>query len=145
MTDEGWGSERRSAIMRAVRREHTAPELTARRVLHGLGYRYRLHCRDLPGSPDIVFPSRRKVIFVHGCFWHRHPSCRKASTPSTRRDFWETKFDQNVERDIRKEIQLLVAGWEVLVIWECETKNLDQLSKTLTAFLGPSNKAAVEL
>ena len=126
----------RSALMSRIHGKDTKPELVVRRLVHGLGYRFRLHRRELPGSPDLVFLSRRKVIFVHGCFWHRHPGCKKASTPSTRRSFWETKFDQNVERDIRKEVQLMELGWEVLLIWECETRDVVQLTATLRKFLG---------
>ncbi len=125
----------RSALMARIRGKDTKPELVVRRLVHAMGYRYRLHRRDLPGSPDLVFKSRRKVVFVHGCFWHRHPGCKKASTPSTRREFWQEKFDQNVERDVRKEIQLMAAGWAVLVIWECQTKDAERLTATLRHFL----------
>jgi DNA mismatch endonuclease (patch repair protein) len=123
--------------MSRIRGKDTKPELVVRRLAHALGYRYRLHRKDLPGRPDLVFPGRRKVVFVHGCFWHRHPGCRKASTPSTRREFWETKFAQNVERDARKEAELRAAGWEVLVIWECETRDSAAVAKRLREFLGP--------
>lgn len=132
----------RSALMARIRGKDTKPEMIVRRLAHGLGYRYGLHRKGLPGSPDLVFPSRRKVVFVHGCFWHRHPGCRKASTPGTRREFWEAKFERNVERDIRKEIQLMAAGWEVLVIWECETRDVERLAATLRNFLGPPGSAA---
>jgi DNA mismatch endonuclease (patch repair protein) len=130
----------RSSLMARVRAKDTKPELVVRRLAHGLGYRFRLHRRDLPGSPDLVFPSRNKVVFAHGCFWHRHPACHKASTPKTRRDFWQTKFNQNVDRDIRKEIQLMAAGWEVLVIWECETRETERLTQTISNFLGAPGK-----
>ncbi|MCJ2068896.1 very short patch repair endonuclease [Methylobacterium sp. J-030] len=126
----------RSRLMGKVRGKDTTPEIKTRKVAHAFGYRFRLHRRDLPGSPDLVFPARQKVIFVHGCFWHRHPGCRKASTPTTRRTFWQEKFDRNVERDVRKEIQLIAAGWDVLVIWECETRDVERLTKTLQEFLG---------
>ncbi|WP_279595757.1 very short patch repair endonuclease [Methylobacterium sp. J-090] len=127
----------RSALMGRIKGKDTKPEMIVRRLAHRLGYRFRLHRRDLPGSPDLVFPSRRKVVFVHGCFWHRHPGCRRASTPSTRRTFWQAKFDRNVERDIRQEIELMAAGWEVLVIWECETRDLNRLNSALINFLEP--------
>ncbi|MCJ2084301.1 very short patch repair endonuclease [Methylobacterium sp. J-090] len=123
--------------MGRIKGKDTKPEMIVRRLAHRLGYRFRLHRRDLPGSPDLVFPSRRKVVFVHGCFWHRHPGCRRASTPSTRRTFWQAKFDRNVERDIRQEIELMAAGWEVLVIWECETRDLNRLNSALINFLEP--------
>jgi DNA mismatch endonuclease (patch repair protein) len=113
----------------------TKPELTVRRLLHRLGYRYRLHRRDLPGTPDIVFVSRRKVIFVHGCFWHRHPGCKAASSPKTRTEFWERKFHDNVERDARKMAALRGLGWEPLVVWSCEIRDEKALEQKLVLFL----------
>lgn len=101
----------RSDIMRAVKRAHTAPEIVVRQALHALGLRFRLHRRDLPGSPDIVLPKLRTVVFVHGCFWHRHPDCRYATTPKSRQEYWLPKFEANVERDARKEAQLRELGW----------------------------------
>jgi DNA mismatch endonuclease (patch repair protein) len=125
----------RSAIMRAVRRSHTTPELAVRKMLHALGLRYRLHCRDLPGSPDIVLRKHRTVVFVHGCFWHRHPNCAKASVPKTRVDFWTRKFAQNIKRDARNENRLLESGWRVLTVWECETLDVTTLrDRMLTYF-----------
>lgn len=112
----------RSAHMRLVRRQHTAPELVVRKVAHSLGLRFRLHRKDLPGTPDLVFPKYRTAIFVHGCFWHRHEGCRKASTPGTRTDFWLTKFARNKERDKRNVADLEAQGWRVLIIWECQTQ-----------------------
>ena len=109
--------------MRAVRSKDTTPELAVRKLAHALGYRFRLHRRELPGSPDLVFPGRRKVVFVHGCFWHRHAGCaRGASTPATRRGFWEAKFARNVARDRRDRRRLRAAGWGVMVVWECQTR-----------------------
>ena len=108
----------RSENMRRIRGKDSAPERAVRRLLHKLGYRYRLHRRDLPGRPDIVFPTRRKVIFVHGCFWHRHPGCKFAYNPKSRLEFWSTKFRQNVERDNRATAMLMASGWAVLVVWE---------------------------
>lgn len=113
----------RSDIMRAVKRAHTKPEITVRQMLHALGLRFRLHRRDLPGSPDIILPRFQTAIFVHGCFWHRHPNCRYTTTPKTRQDYWLPKFTANVERDSRKEAQLQELGWRVLIIWECETRD----------------------
>lgn len=121
----------RGDIMRAVKRAHTGPEIVVRRALHALGLRFRLHRRDLPGSPDIVLPRFRTVVFVHGCFWHRHPGCRYASIPKTRQEYWLPKFKANVERDAKKEAQLCELGWRVLVIWECETRKPAKLEERL--------------
>ena len=121
----------RSDIMRAVKRADTAPEIIVRQVLHALGLRFRLHRRDLPGSPDIVLPRFRTVIFVHGCFWHRHPDCRYTTTPKTRQEYWLPKFAANIERDLRKEAQLQALGWRVLLVWECETKQREELTLRL--------------
>jgi DNA mismatch endonuclease (patch repair protein) len=109
--------------------------MIVRRMLHALGRRFRLHRRELPGTPDIVLPSARKAIFVHGCFWHRHEGCRKATTPKTRVEYWQEKFDRNVERDQRKERQLRDAGWDVLTIWECETRERADLARKLGDWL----------
>ena len=113
----------------------TGPELTVRRLLHGLGYRFRLHRRSLPGSPDICFPGRRKAIFVHGCFWHRHEGCRRTTTPKTRTSFWTEKFEKNVERDRGNLQDLGELGWQAIVVWECETADLSALRPRLTRFL----------
>jgi len=121
----------RSDIMRAVKRAHTRPEIVVRQALHALGLRFRLHRRDLPGSPDIVLPKFRTVVFVHGCFWHRHSDCHYATTPKSRQEYWLPKFEANVERDARKEAQLRELGWRVLVMWECETKSLEALEARL--------------
>lgn len=126
-----------SSRMAAVRGKDTKPELIVRRLAHMAGYRYRLHCRDLPGRPDIVFPSRRRVIFVHGCFWHHHTGCRRATIPQTRADYWLAKFRRNRERDRIVESRLGELGWEVLVIWECEVGNVSAVRQRLDAFLGP--------
>ena len=127
--------ERRSALMAKVRGKNTSPEMAVRRLLFGLGYRYRLHVSNLPGRPDIVFPGRRKVIFVHGCFWHRHPGCPKASTPKSRVEYWEEKFSRNVERDREAVRKLNAEGWDVLIVWECETKRAEVLKRMLVEFL----------
>ena len=113
-------SERRSWNMSRIKWQNTGPELRLRSLLHRAGFRFRLHAKDLPGRPDIVLPRYRTAIFVHGCFWHRHPGCRNASTPSTRRTFWQEKFDGNVRRDERSLSELVAAGWTVVVAWECE-------------------------
>lgn len=108
--------------MGLIRQAHTKPEVQLRKQLHRLGLRYRLHVSNLPGRPDIVLPKFRTVIFVHGCFWHRHRGCKKASSPSTNIDFWQNKFAANVRRDAIKYKSLQEAGWTVLVVWECELK-----------------------
>jgi DNA mismatch endonuclease (patch repair protein) len=110
----------RSALMARVRGRDTRPELAVRRAAHAMGFRYRLHRRELPGSPDLVFKRLRTVIFVHGCFWHRHPGCSRTTTPKTRREFWQAKFAANVERDRLAVGALEAAGWRVVVIWECQ-------------------------
>lgn len=124
--------------MSRVRGRDTKPEMLVRRSAHGMGYRYRLHRRDLPGSPDLVFPSRRKVIFVHGCFWHRHldPDCKLARLPKSKLDFWGPKLETNRERDERNVVLLEELGWDVLIIWECQTKNRGQLQARIREFLG---------
>lgn len=106
-------------MMRGIRSKNTSPEIKVRKFLHRLGFRFRLHRRELPGQPDIVLPRYRVCIFVHGCFWHRHPGCKYTSTPKTREDFWLSKFRQNVERDARNRNELLQNGWRIIEIWEC--------------------------
>lgn len=117
--------------MRRVGRANTKPELIVRSLLHSFGLRFRLHRKSLPGSPDIVLSKHHTAIFVHGCFWHRHPGCKYATTPKTRQEFWIPKFEGNVARDARKEAQLQELGWRVLIVWECETKDLVALSVRL--------------
>lgn len=112
-------SQTRSRMMARIRGKDTKPELALRRALHALGFRYRLHVKGLPGKPDIVMPKYNAVIFVHGCFWHRHRGCRHATTPLTRQDFWTAKFDNNVARDIVVRSALAKAGWRVATVWEC--------------------------
>lgn len=125
---------RRSWLMSRVRGENTTPELTVRKYLHALGFRYRLHVNELPGKPDIVFPKYRTVVFVHGCFWHRHRGCRYASMPKSNVKFWIGKFNLNVARDKRNAVALRKGGWRCLTIWGCETKlneNLDRLAERI--------------
>lgn len=131
-------SEARSRMMRGIRGKNTKPEMAVRKLAHRMGYRFRLHRRDLPGSPDLVFPARRKVIFVHGCFWHRHPDCRYSYMPKSRVDFWSTKFMSNVARDSAAIGSLKEKGWHPLVIWECEAFDTDKLAAGLLAHLGVS-------
>jgi len=129
--------QERSERMGRVRRADTKPEMQVRRLVHAMGYRYRLHVRSLPGCPDLVFAKRRKVVFVHGCFWHRHPdpACRLARLPKSRLDFWVPKLEGNRERDRRNEEELSTRGWNVLVVWECELSNTEALCERLRAFL----------
>lgn len=122
----------RSAQMALIRSRDTKPEMRVRHALHAAGLRYRLHVRTLPGVPDLVFPSRRLAVFVHGCFWHQHPGCSAARMPKSRLDFWHAKLSGNVERDTRKSAELRSLGWEVLVVWECQTRKTGQLAE-LTA------------
>ena len=128
----------RSRIMSAVGQRNTRPEMIVRKVLHGLGLRFRLHRTDLPGTPDVVLSKHRTVVFVHGCFWHRHVGCPKATTPKTRVEFWKAKFERNVERDLQNERALLNRGWSVIVIWECETKDTSRLRLRLADTFGLS-------
>ncbi|MGB8768255.1 MAG: DNA mismatch endonuclease Vsr [Candidatus Korobacteraceae bacterium] len=128
-------TQRRSANMRAVRSCDTQPERVVRRVSHGLGYRFRLHVDSLPGRPDLVFAGRRKVIFVHGCFWHHHSCKHGAQTPKTNTAFWTTKIAKNVKRDAETLLRLKAAGWRSLVVWECETKTQERLAARLRRFL----------
>ncbi|MGI8782404.1 MAG: very short patch repair endonuclease [Acidobacteriota bacterium] len=128
-------AEERSACMRAVRGQDTKPEMVVRRMLHGMGYRYRLHTKHLPGKPDLVFPSRHKVIFVHGCFWHMHQCRRGKRIPVSNFQYWNQKRNRNADRD-RKHIKALRrAGWKILVIWECRIKDVNRLRARLTEFL----------
>jgi DNA mismatch endonuclease (patch repair protein) len=125
--------------MSRIRGKDTKPELVVRRLLHGMGYRYRLHRRDLPGAPDIVFIRRRKVIFVHGCFWHRHPDsrCPLARLPKSRLEFWRAKLEGNRRRDEENEARLRGLGWNILIIWECQIKEISPIETIITDFLGP--------
>jgi len=125
----------RSHMMSRIRGRDTKPELAVRRAAHALGCRYRLHRRELPGSPDLVFPGRRKVVFVHGCYWHRHPGCRLAYQPKSNTEFWSAKFERNVARDRDAERRLREKGWEVLTVWQCQTTDAEGLSDRLRGFL----------
>ena len=125
MSEENYdifSKEKRSDIMSRVRSRNTKPELKVRSALHKMGYRFRLHRKDLPGSPDITLPKYSAVVFVHGCFWHQHPGCRKATIPKTNREKWEQKLNRNIERDETAKNQLAAEGWKVIVLWECELR-----------------------
>lgn len=129
--------EKRSRMMAGIKGKNTRPEMLVRRLVHGMGFRYRLHRKDLPGSPDLVFPRLRKVIFVHGCFWHRHPGCGLAYTPKSNTQFWLEKLEANTRRDARSLKALDALGWEILIVWECEVSDLPSLSLKLASFLAP--------
>ncbi|WP_261521690.1 very short patch repair endonuclease [Burkholderia multivorans] len=127
--------EERSQLMAKVKSKNTTPEMIVRKLVFSMGYRYRLHDEKLPGKPDLVFPGKRKVILINGCFWHRHQGCKFASTPQSRTDYWERKFERTVERDKKNIEELTSLGWECLVIWECELKNPDILKANISSFL----------
>ena len=131
---------KRSEVMSKVRSRNTKPELIVRSLLHHMGYRFRLHRADLPGKPDIVLPKYQTVIFVHGCFWHQHSGCKKATLPKKNFDFWQAKLEANRSRDIQHVDDLTKAGWQVIVVWECETKDIDALEKTLRKSLSKSTR-----
>jgi DNA mismatch endonuclease (patch repair protein) len=128
--------------MRAIRSKDMRPELAVRSLVHRLGYRFRLHRKDLPGKPDLVFVSRRKAIFVHGCFWHSHDGCKVAHVPKSNVGYWGPKLERNQSRDSQNAEALRAEGWEAMVIWECETRDEDNLRKSVEKFLGRPNAAA---
>lgn len=128
-------TEERSEIMARVRSRDSRPELLVRRLVHAMGYRYRLHVSQLTGCPDLVFRPRSKVIFVHGCFWHRHSNCALARMPKSRIEFWQTKLEGNRKRDEKNRRALVGAGWKVLTIWECQLKDTQRLGTTIARFL----------
>lgn len=128
--------EQRSRLMSLIRSKNTKPEMVVRSMCHELGLRYRLHRRDLPGTPDLVLPKHRLCIFVHGCFWHQHPGCKYASAPKSRLDFWLPKLARNVERDLYVEHKLQALGWRVVIIWECHTKNREILRTEIQKTFG---------
>lgn len=126
---------RRSQNMARIRSKNTKPELKVRSTAHARGYRFRLHRKDLPGSPDLVFPRLRKVVFVHGCFWHRHSGCQDCSNPKSRQDYWLPKFARTIERDRHALRELKKAGWQTCVVWECEVNDIATLQRRLLRFL----------
>jgi len=127
--------EKRSRIMARVKGSNTGPEVLVRSLVHRMGFRFRLHRRDLPGCPDLVFPKHRKAIFVHGCFWHGHEDCPRSARPSTNTAFWNKKLSGNIERDQRNQKALRELGWKVLVVWQCEIKDSTGLEQLLADFL----------
>ncbi|TAA43182.1 DNA mismatch endonuclease Vsr [Pseudoxanthomonas winnipegensis] len=136
--------EHRSWLMARIPAKNTKPELAVRSMLHRLGYRFRLHKRDLPGSPDVVLAGRGAVVFVHGCFWHGH-ACKRDKMPKSRTDYWLPKIDANRERDLRKRRQLAALGWRVVVVWECELKYPERLARKLERLLGREKLKAGQL
>lgn len=132
----------RRRLMASIRSANTKPEMIVRSIAHALGYRYRLHVRSLPGSPDLVFPRMKKAIFVHGCFWHRHEGCTRTTFPKTRADYWNAKFSANVARDAAQATALRKLGWLVLTIWECETCDHTALQRTISLFLSNDRASA---
>jgi len=126
----------RSRIMRAIKSRDTKPEMAVRRTAHAMGFRYRLHRADLPGSPDLVFPSRRAVVFVHGCFWHGHGCKRGSRTPKTNKNYWTAKIARNRQRDRDAVANLRSQGWRVLVLWECQLSDTNALEAAVARFLG---------
>lgn len=132
--------QRRSANMARIRSKDTKPEVAVRRLAHSLGYRFRLHRKDLPGKPDMIFPGRKAAIFIHGCFWHQHPdiACNDARMPKSRLDYWVPKLERNQARDAEVKAALEELGWRVETIWACEANDLDALATRLRLFLGPS-------
>lgn len=127
--------QRRSWNMSRIKGSNTGPERIVRSILHEMGYRFRLHRKDLPGKPDIALPKHKTVVFVHGCFWHRHKGCKDATLPKTRRSFWQNKLEGNAARDKIKERALRVLGWRVIVLWECETQHAEKVGHRLNQLL----------
>ena len=127
----------RSQNMSRIRSRDTLPELRVRSLIHRAGYRYRLHVKEMPGKPDIVMPRYRTAILINGCFWHRHPNCRYATTPKTNTDYWQRKFERNVARDRTAHYELARNGWKILVIWECQTRDKESLATLIGEILPP--------
>lgn len=127
--------EKRSDIMSRIRSQNTKPEILVRKLLHRMGYRFRLRRKDLPGCPDIALPRHRKVVFVHGCFWHGHEGCRRSKRPTTNTEFWNRKIDGNLARDAKTQADLTALGWSVLVVWQCEIRDKGALQERLRAFM----------
>jgi DNA mismatch endonuclease, patch repair protein len=140
MTDV-FSTEKRSWIMSQVRGQDTTPEIKVRSMTHRLGYRFRLHRKDLPGNPDLVFPSRKKVIFVHGCFWHGHNCSRGGRIPKTNTEYWSEKLSKNIERDRKNQEALRSLGWEILIIWECDLKAPDNVIYSINRYLSMNDRA----
>jgi DNA mismatch endonuclease (patch repair protein) len=123
--------------MSRIRGKNSKPEIAVRKLIYSLGYRYRLHAKTLPGRPDLVFAGRKKVIFVHGCFWHCH-GCKKGQPPKSNLDYWSPKLQENINRDNKNVLELEAAGWEVLIVWQCEIKDIDNIERKVVSFLNDS-------
>lgn len=136
--------ELRSKRMAGIRNKDSAPEMRLRRLIHGMGFRYRLHVRALPGTPDVVFPARRAVIFMHGCFWHRHEGCALARLPKSRIEFWKKKLESNRLRDRNTLASLSRLGWRVLVVWECQMKDEKHVARVVRQFLADAEREGME-
>lgn len=134
MSDNLTPEQRRKAMAR-VKSQDTTPEMKARRLAHSLGYRFRLHSENLPGRPDLVFPRLKKVVFVHGCFWHGHDGCKASKRPSSNTEYWNTKLDRNIKRDQENIKKLIADGWKPLIIWECQTREQNELRRIISDFL----------
>lgn len=134
-----YSEQQRSDLMKKIGSKNTKPEIIIRKIVHSAGYRFRLHRKDLPGTPDLVFPKFKKVIFINGCFWHGHQGCKKSSLPTTKKELWEEKIKKNIERDSKNIADLKKRGWETLIIWECEIKkkNYNMLTINISNFLKP--------
>lgn len=134
-TSDVFSLEKRSQIMSRIRGYDTKPELTVRSIVHQMGYRFRLYGGDLPGNPDIVLPRHKKVIFVHGCFWHGHKDCARSKRPGTHVSFWQNKLDKNIERDKKQQKELKKLGWQYLVVWQCEVNRTKRIHNKIKRFL----------
>lgn len=132
--------EKRSRMMAGIKGKNTKPEMVVRKLVHGMGFRFRLHRKDLPGSPDLVLPRLRRAIFVHGCFWHRHLGCRLAYMPKSNAQFWLDKLEANIRRDALALKALDALGWEVLIVWACEVSNRHALAQKLNSFLAAEHR-----
>jgi DNA mismatch endonuclease (patch repair protein) len=131
--------------MSRIRKRDSKPEMIVRRVAHRLGYRFRLNRRDLPGTPDLVFPRLKRIVFVHGCFWHQHSGCRHANVPNTRPEYWLPKLARTKGRDAKAELALAAMGWEVLTLWECELRDIARLERQLRRFLTTANSTEISV
>ena len=127
--------------MSRIKSKNTKPEILIRKLLHNIGYRYRIHIKNITGKPDLTFTRRKKVIFVHGCFWHRHKNCKFSTCPKTNIEFWNEKFEKNIKRDRKVQLELNKQGWKHLVIWECELKHLEKIKTKILNFLGPTSSS----
>ncbi|KTE36430.1 hypothetical protein ATE62_14640 [Sphingopyxis sp. HIX] len=141
MAESSMEPEAKRRLMARFRSQDTKPEIAVRRLLHRLGYRFRIHVGRLPGKPDIALPKYRTAIFVHGCFWHRHAGCKVATVPKTRQDFWQAKFEGNIQRDRRNASELEAMGWQVIIVWECETRDIDRVAEALESALRSRSNA----